>query len=243
MCSDGQTASDAQADTRPVCNGSCSSGCKRSQPQPRRRGCRELQGFWIDSLKSHCYVVFATVDQASATFRAVDQKDWPPRCKSCMQPAYVTLAEAETMITSRGHAVVKRVRSAAGEAPRSGSGGGATASGSNAREASADAPEARRVRTVERTERAQDEEMVDLTGGETSGDRARSAPPPAPAAAPLIALFNKTKTAPQIFWLPLSGAEVEQATGAKLGANAGVQAQSKDVDAANGTASASPMEA
>jgi RNSP1-SAP18 binding (RSB) motif len=56
-------------------------------------------------------------------------------------------------------------------------------------------------------------------------------------------LFNKTKTAPQIFWLPLSDAEVEQATGAKLGAKAGVQAQSKGGDATNGTASASPMEA
>ena len=77
--------------------------------------CREVQGFWIDSCKTHCYVVYPTVDEAKATYAALDGREWPPRCRSVMKPKYVTPEEATGMIDSRGNATLRRVDSAAAD--------------------------------------------------------------------------------------------------------------------------------
>lgn len=74
-----------------------------------------MEGFWIDSCKTHCYVVYGTRAEAQATYDAVDGREWPPRCRSVMKPSHVALAEAQGMIDSHGNASLVRVDSATGE--------------------------------------------------------------------------------------------------------------------------------
>lgn len=79
------------------------------------RYCRQVTGFWIDSCKTHCYVVYSTLEEAQASFTALDGREWPPKCKSVMKPTYVTPEEAKGMIESRGNATLRRVDSSAAD--------------------------------------------------------------------------------------------------------------------------------
>ena len=57
----------------------------------------------MDTLKSYCYVIFATTEDATATLRATDDLQWPPRAvQSIMKPKFVTLMEAEAVLESNG---------------------------------------------------------------------------------------------------------------------------------------------
>ncbi|KAG7248665.1 hypothetical protein CRUP_010363, partial [Coryphaenoides rupestris] len=44
----------------------------------KRTGSVLEEGFWIDKIKSHCYVTYATTDEAQATRAALHGLKWPP---------------------------------------------------------------------------------------------------------------------------------------------------------------------
>jgi hypothetical protein len=54
-----------------------------------------VQGFWMDQIKTHCYVVYESVEQAEATRRALYGLQWPPGIShKTLQPDFVPLEEA-----------------------------------------------------------------------------------------------------------------------------------------------------
>lgn len=59
--------------------------------------------------------MYPTLEEAQATYAALDGREWPPRCRSVMKPKYVTPEEAKGMIESRGNATLRRVDSAAAD--------------------------------------------------------------------------------------------------------------------------------
>jgi len=49
--------------------------------------------FWMDSIKSQCYVVTSSLEQAIATFEALNDKIWPFEIGKPLKVAYVPKSE------------------------------------------------------------------------------------------------------------------------------------------------------
>lgn len=174
--------------------------------------CRTIEGFWIDSCKTHCYVVYGTVEEARETRAAVDGLQWPPRCRSVMQPKYVALEEAQGMIDSKGAATLTRVPSnAAGDA-----GAAAKPSGS-AEDSVIDMTKAAAVPPpAPRAPRADASQVA--AGGS------------APAEITPLELFNLTEARPSLYWLPLTEEQVTQRRGVDAARKARAATASTDAE-------------
>eukprot|EP00892_Ulva_mutabilis_P001646 jgi/Ulvmu1/11482/UM077_0026.1 len=185
-----------------------------------------IEGFWIDSCKTHCYVVYGTVAEARETRAAVDGLQWPPRCRSVMQPRYVSLEEAQGMIDSKGAATLTRVPSAAAGEPSEAS-GAAEAPVIDMTKAAAEpaAPPPRPPRA--------DASQV-ATGGST------------PAEITPLELFELTEARPSLYWLPLTEEQVAQRRGVDAArrerAAAAAADAEPDADAADEQAGDADME-
>lgn len=46
-------------------------------------------GFWINSVKSHCYVIYNTVEMARETFQALHNRQWPRNSEKRLNVEYV----------------------------------------------------------------------------------------------------------------------------------------------------------
>lgn len=161
--------------------------------------CRTIEGFWIDSCKTHCYVLYGSVEEAKATRDAVDGLQWPPRCRSVMRPKYVAVEEARGMIDSKGAATLTRVPSTSGPGGADARGGDAEAADKDDAEAPGDAAE---------------EPVIDLTKAPPRVPRRDASQVAAGGSAPPelapSELFNLTEATPSLYWLPLSEEQVEQ---------------------------------
>ena len=60
----------------------------------------DLESFWMPTIKSTAWVVFASEEQAEATFQAVWGKEWPPGNRSRLNPQYVPVDEAFSKVTA-----------------------------------------------------------------------------------------------------------------------------------------------
>lgn len=49
--------------------------------------------FWMDSIKSQCYVVTSSLEEAIATFEALNDKIWPLETGKPLKVAYVPKSE------------------------------------------------------------------------------------------------------------------------------------------------------
>ena len=169
---------------------------------------------WLPQLKTHCVVVFDDEAGAAAARTAVDGLQWPQGSAKVLAPQYISLDEAQATIdgtAAAAAAATAAVATAAGKAAKAAAQaparivelvrGGAAAAGA-ARERNG-AP----VRAAE-IARPPRERVQSLA-------RVPSPPPPPPPPKSLDDLFLKTKTKPQLYYLPLTDAEVTKKQGAR----------------------------
>ncbi|XP_062305476.1 apoptotic chromatin condensation inducer 1b isoform X3 [Osmerus eperlanus] len=199
-----------------------------------RSGSLVEEGFWIDKIKSHCYVTYATTEEAVATRAALHGVKWP---QSNPKVLSVDFCEQEELDFHRGLLVVER----AGEEPHPGGPHGRPAAlpplmpergglgGVRDQWAEREREMERRERT--RAEREWDRDKIRDFG--RPGEEGRRSPSrerrrkergkskekktdkkaekgDEPPVKLLDDLFQKTKAAPCIYWLPLSEEQAAQ---------------------------------
>lgn len=193
---------------------------------------RTIEGFWIDSCKTHCYVIYETVDQAKATWAAVNGREWPPRCRSVMRPKYVADVEAQGMIDSKGAAMLTRV-------PSTSAPGVADAHETDAAPKVDGKPE---EKALEHSAGVSTEPVIDLTKAAPRVPRRDASQIAAGGSAPPelapSELFNLTEATPSLYWLPLSDEQVAQrrSVDAARRARAAAAVAAASPDARNGAA-------
>nr|XP_023688339.1 apoptotic chromatin condensation inducer in the nucleus [Paramormyrops kingsleyae] len=190
-----------------------------------RTGTLLEEDFWIDKIKSHCYVTYSSTEEALATRSALHGVKWPQSNPKFLS---VDFAEKDELDFHRGLVVPER---GPGEEPP----------GPTARPPERD-QRAEREREMERRERARGEREWDRDkvrdfgrpGEDREGAERRSRSrdrerrrkergkskerkadkkekaPEEPPAKLLDDLFYKTKAAPCIYWLPLTDEQVVQ---------------------------------
>uniref|UniRef100_A0A8C2GQZ0 Apoptotic chromatin condensation inducer 1b n=1 Tax=Cyprinus carpio TaxID=7962 RepID=A0A8C2GQZ0_CYPCA len=180
-----------------------------------RTGTLVEEGFWIDKIKSHCYVTYSTIEEAVATREALHGVKWPTSNPKVLR---VDFCEQDELDFHKGLVSSER----AGEERD----GGAAA----VRDQWAERERAMERRERTRSEREWDRDKVkdfgkedrDRTRRSRSRDQRRKErgkskekrtekkdKPEEPPVKLLDDLFHKTKAAPCIYWLPLTE---EQAT-------------------------------
>uniref|UniRef100_A0A8C9T1I5 Apoptotic chromatin condensation inducer 1b n=1 Tax=Scleropages formosus TaxID=113540 RepID=A0A8C9T1I5_SCLFO len=206
-----------------------------------RTGTVVEEGFWIDKIKSHCYVTYSSTEEAVATRAALHGVKWPQSNPKFLS---VDFSEQDELDFHRGLLTVER---SGGEEERSVPAG--PPSGPPGRPGTLPPlmPErqqrergsggvrdqwAEREREMERRERTRAEREWDRDKVRDFGKRSRSRDrerrrkerakskerktekkekaPEEPPAKLLDDLFCKTKTAPCIYWLPLTEEQAAQ---------------------------------
>ncbi|XP_015678805.1 apoptotic chromatin condensation inducer in the nucleus, partial [Protobothrops mucrosquamatus] len=201
-----------------------------------RTGTLVEEAFWIDKIKSHCYVTYSTVEEAVATRNALHGVKWPQSNPKFLSADFV---EQDELDFHRGLLTDRPAEAKADEAPTF-PGAGPTTRGerelsrrSEAREREAAVREqwAEREREMERRERTLAEREWDRDkvregprSRSRSRERRRKERPKSkekkaekkekaqeePPAKLLDDLFRKTKAAPCIYWLPLTDIQCVQ---------------------------------
>uniref|UniRef100_A0A673JET3 Apoptotic chromatin condensation inducer in the nucleus-like n=1 Tax=Sinocyclocheilus rhinocerous TaxID=307959 RepID=A0A673JET3_9TELE len=186
-----------------------------------RMGTLVEEGFWIDKIKSHCYVTYSTIEEAVATREALHGVKWPTSNPKVLRVDFCEQYELDFHkgLVSSERAGVEKERERARD-------GGAAA----VRDQWAERERAMERRERTRSEREWDRDKV-KDFGKDDGDRTRKSrsrdrrrrergkskekrtakkdKPEEPPVKLLDDLFHKTKAAPCIYWLPLTE---EQAT-------------------------------
>ncbi|KAJ7313126.1 hypothetical protein JRQ81_004396 [Phrynocephalus forsythii] len=201
-----------------------------------RTGTLVEEAFWIDKIKSHCYVTYSTVEEAVATRNALHGVKWPQSNPKFLSADFV---EQDELDFHRG-LLAERPAEAKADEPLPLPGTGPAARGerelsrrSEAREREAAVREqwAEREREMERRERTRAEREWDRDkvregprSRSRSRERRRKERPKSkekkaekkekaqeePPAKLLDDLFRKTKAAPCIYWLPLTDTQYIQ---------------------------------
>ncbi|XP_074825425.1 apoptotic chromatin condensation inducer in the nucleus isoform X3 [Natator depressus] len=196
-----------------------------------RTGTLVEEAFWIDKIKSHCYVTYSTVEEAVLTRNALHGVKWPQSNPKFLSADF---AEQDELDFHRGllpERVVEAAAAAPGAGPAGGRGGRRSAPRERSREPERAVREqwAEREREMERRERTRaerewDRDKVREGPRSRSRERRRKEPPKAkekkgekkekapeePPAKLLDDLFRKTKAAPCIYWLPLTDTQFVQ---------------------------------
>uniref|UniRef100_A0ACB8EWL7 Apoptotic chromatin condensation inducer in the nucleus n=1 Tax=Sphaerodactylus townsendi TaxID=933632 RepID=A0ACB8EWL7_9SAUR len=202
-----------------------------------RTGTLVEEAFWIDKIKSHCYVTYSTVDEALATRNALHGVKWPQSNPKFLSADF---AEQDELDFHRGLLPERPVEAKADESLALPGVGPATrgeremSRRSEAREREAAVREqwAEREREMERRERTRAEREWDRDkvregprSRSRSRERRRKERPKSkekkaekkaekaqeePPAKLLDDLFRKTKAAPCIYWLPLTDTQYVQ---------------------------------
>ncbi|XP_042395057.1 uncharacterized protein LOC121985578 [Zingiber officinale] len=153
-----------------------------------------LSSFWMDHIKTHCYVTYSSVEEATSTRSAVYNLQWPPNGGNLLVAEFVDPQE------------VKAQTEAPPQAPASNPN---TPKATNFQQPQAAQPPAhqhalKQYQPLPPITRQPDPQPV----------RERLPPPPPPPREPdppaltLDDLFKKTKAAPRIYYLPLTKEEV-----------------------------------
>uniref|UniRef100_A0ABM5EJ20 Apoptotic chromatin condensation inducer in the nucleus isoform X2 n=1 Tax=Pogona vitticeps TaxID=103695 RepID=A0ABM5EJ20_9SAUR len=201
-----------------------------------RTGTLVEEAFWIDKIKSHCYVTYSTVEEAVATRNALHGVKWPQSNPKFLSADFV---EQDELDFHRGLLAERPAEAKADEALAL-PGASPAARGerelprrSEAREREAAVREqwAEREREMERRERTRAEREWDRDkvregprSRSRSRERRRKERPKSkekkaekkekaqeePPAKLLDDLFRKTKAAPCIYWLPLTDTQYIQ---------------------------------
>jgi hypothetical protein len=199
----------------------------------------------MDSIKSHCYVVYSSPDGAKRTHTATYRREWPLRCNSIMLPKYVTVEEAHAIIEAKGNIILRTnsvprsgtpspvgrefVRDAVGpphHAMDSAAMGAAAAAAADAMMAVDDSPSGGGGAIL--VEGGMLEE-----GGAAAGVAAQEATP-----ADVGEIFTLTKAMPNIYWIALPEEEVEARRAAEAAKRLADQKAAAAVAAAKASAKA-----
>ncbi|XP_062813596.1 apoptotic chromatin condensation inducer in the nucleus isoform X2 [Anolis carolinensis] len=202
-----------------------------------RTGTLVEEAFWIDKIKSHCYVTYSTVEEAVATRNALHGVKWPQSNPKFLSADF---AEQDELDFHRGLLAERPAEAKAEESLPLPGAMGPVARGerelsrrSEAREREAAVREqwAEREREMERRERTRAEREWDRDkvregprSRSRSRERRRKERPKSkekkaekkekaqeePPAKLLDDLFRKTKAAPCIYWLPLTDTQYVQ---------------------------------
>uniref|UniRef100_A0A8C8GPD7 Apoptotic chromatin condensation inducer 1b n=1 Tax=Oncorhynchus tshawytscha TaxID=74940 RepID=A0A8C8GPD7_ONCTS len=189
-----------------------------------RTGSVVEEGFWIDKIKSHCYVTYSSSEEAVATRAALHRVKWP---QSNPKVLSVDFCEQNELDFHRGLLTVDPREE---HRPQTAVGPGGVRDQWAEREREME----RRERT--RAEREWDRDKVRDFGGKPGEERERgrrsrsldrerrrkeregkekkidkkAVPTDEPPVKLLDDLFNKTKAAPCIYWLPLTEEQANQ---------------------------------
>ncbi|XP_042332920.1 apoptotic chromatin condensation inducer in the nucleus isoform X4 [Sceloporus undulatus] len=201
-----------------------------------RTGTLVEEAFWIDKIKSHCYVTYSTVEEAVATRNALHGVRWPQSNPKFLSADF---AEQDELDFHRGLLAERPAEAKANESlPLPGAGPAARGerelsrrSEAREREAAVREQWAEREREMERRERTRAEREWDRDkvregprSRSRSRERRRKERPKSkekkaekkekaqeePPAKLLDDLFRKTKAAPCIYWLPLTDTQYVQ---------------------------------
>ena len=148
-----------------------------------------VKGFWMDSIKTHCYTVFESLDCAEKAQKGLNGLKWPEMGRNLIA-TFVSTEEAWSFINQTGEFKARAsARASAAPAGRQQETGqqpdNQVAAGSDLRKKLA--------------ERGRNDERVRPAGGRVERDEVPT----------LEKLFRKTTTKPCIYWLPLTDAQVE----------------------------------
>uniref|UniRef100_A0A670YZB3 Apoptotic chromatin condensation inducer 1 n=1 Tax=Pseudonaja textilis TaxID=8673 RepID=A0A670YZB3_PSETE len=201
-----------------------------------RTGTLVEEAFWIDKIKSHCFVTYSTVEEAVVTRNALHGVKWPQSNPKFLSADFV---EQDELDFHRGLLANRSAEAKADEAPTF-PGVGPTTRGerelsrrleAREREAAVREQWAEREREMERRERTLAEREWDrdkVREGPRSRSRSREKrrkerpkskekkaekkekAQEEPPAKLLDDLFCKTKSAPCIYWLPLTDIQIEK---------------------------------
>jgi apoptotic chromatin condensation inducer in the nucleus len=145
-------------------------------------------GFWMNAIKTHCYVIYESEKQGAASRKALFNITWPKQHGKKLLAEYVGIAEAERAI--RGETTP------------------AVAPSPPAPVKQAPVQTERLVVTAQQSQRT-----VHLTAPRQITPppaHKKSAPPPPEPMPTLDDLFRKTKAKPPLYWLPLTEAQIEE---------------------------------
>jgi apoptotic chromatin condensation inducer in the nucleus len=141
----------------------------------------EIEFFWMNGIKSQCYVIYKTEEQAIATREAIYNLLWPPANHSRLRAEFATEEEARR-----------------------------AAERSEAQKNGAAAPAAAAQPQPQPHAHTRPTEQRDSRHRAASAPAERAAPPPPAKTVTLEDLFRKTQARPCIYWLPLSDDEVQK---------------------------------
>ncbi|KAI8582326.1 hypothetical protein K450DRAFT_228478 [Umbelopsis ramanniana AG] len=69
-----------------------------------------VKKFWMDSIKTHCYVIYETVEEASAAHKNIDNIVFPPDTGRTLHVGSLSESKAEEMIVLEKEAAEKRIK-------------------------------------------------------------------------------------------------------------------------------------
>ncbi|VAH91206.1 unnamed protein product [Triticum turgidum subsp. durum] len=168
--------------------------------------------FWMDHIKTHCYVTFSSVEEATATRDAVYNLQWPPNNGNYLLAEFVDPQEVKLKLEPPPPppaATAAAVPISPATTPREAPFQQGQANQSVPRQAAA-------------TPREQLPPPPPLVKPPTSDPREKLPPTPKKAEPPVVTLddlFRKTQSSPRIYYLPLSDEEVSAKLAAQGKAN------------------------
>lgn len=66
----------------------------------------QVEYFWIDSVKSHCYFTYDSEPSAQAAYKALHQTQWPPSTGKNLQLMYIPTAKVEDLVKQEEQAKI-----------------------------------------------------------------------------------------------------------------------------------------
>jgi len=173
----------------------------------------EIEYFWMNSVRSHCYVTYKTVEQAKATREAVYNLMWPPANKSRLIAEFSTEEEALrraeiAKLKESGSYPQQQTQQQRTQPTPQLQNPSTTTTTTNATNLSKSGDRDRdkdRERERERDKMDRGRERIDRDRRDHNNNRSQPPPPKVQ----LETLFRKTDAKPCIYWLPLSDKEIE----------------------------------
>ncbi|KAK8445806.1 hypothetical protein SEVIR_9G387532v4 [Setaria viridis] len=157
-----------------------------------------VQNFWMDHIKTHCYVTFSSVDEAVATRDAVYNLQWPPNNGNKLIAEFVDPQEVKLKIEPPPPPAAPVSPAAAARTPP-------------VQQAQANQNVPRQAATPKEQLPPPPPLAKPPTADPVASARERLPPTPKKPEPPVVTLddlFRKTQSSPRIYYLPLSEEEV-----------------------------------
>ncbi|KAF8698617.1 hypothetical protein HU200_034861 [Digitaria exilis] len=158
-----------------------------------------VQNFWMDHIKTHCYVTFSSVDEAVATRDAVYNLQWPPNNGNKLIAEFVDPQEVKLKVDPPPPPPAAPVSPPAG------------ARAPPVQQAQANQNVPRQAATLKEQLPPPPPLAKPPTADPAASTRERLPPTPKKPEPPVVTLddlFRKTQSSPRIYYLPLSEEEV-----------------------------------